>query len=118
MNEYLIKGLRIVRDDEMNRDDFDIFDGETYLGVVKDEGDWGQARGRWVAWSIKTGVAGFHATRDDAVAAVALTHIPVGPADAPEPRRREQQWSVRIMPFARRVPGANGHVPLGNAGVL
>lgn len=103
MNEYLIKGLRILRDDEMDRDDFDIFDGETYLGVVKDEGNWGQARGQWWAWSIKTGQVGFHATRDDAVAAVATTHLPAGPAGNRTPTRQGDRNSMSIMEFSRRV---------------
>lgn len=103
MNQYLIQGLNIVRDDEMDRDDFDVFDGSEYLGVVKDEGDWGQSRGRWVAWSIKTGEAGFHTTRDDAVAAVATTHLPTGPGGKTVPGRRGHRDSMAIMPFARRV---------------
>jgi hypothetical protein len=102
-NLCLIEELTVVRDDEMDRDDFDIFDGETYLGVVKDEGDWGQSRGRWWAWSIKTGTVGFHTTRDDAVAAIATSHLPEGPGGRMIPGQQGQRNSFGIMPFARRV---------------
>lgn len=104
MSQYLIQDLTITRDDEMDQDVFFVSDGTQELGHVRMEGDWGQERGRYAAWSLKTCTTiGFFGTLDEAVAAITATHLPLGPGGTTKPHKKLDDLDFGIMPFARRV---------------
>jgi hypothetical protein len=102
--EQMIRDLTVIRDDEMDQDVFTVFFGTQELGHVRNEGDWGQERGQYAAWSLKTcATVGFYATLDEAVAAVAATHVPAGPGGNRTPTTKANRLDMDIMSFAQRV---------------
>lgn len=76
----------ITADEHRPNDHWDVTRGDMYMGQIMDEGDWGQKRGRFAAWSTKSsarnGVVGFYDSREDAAQAIADLYPVETPAAA------------------------------------
>lgn len=110
---------KLVRDSER---EWSVWRTGSLLGTITDEGEWGQDRGRYAAWSPRAprprGVVGWYDSPADAQAAIeALAPVP------PLPERRTLKgittpfrlYAVEAGPGGRLYPQGERQGPSGRA---